>query len=174
MSIIANYLRLPAENLPKLSSDPDAFKSYVAVSSGTERHFDLDQFWDALAWLLSPSARERAVITYQWLLLAEGEIEDVPANASTISTDDMELAFKGGSDKLHPKIDFGYGPASIIDTSSLSRIADALASVSDEQLVNSLGYRRGLFQLTMHGTEKDRNPVITPCLDWVACIPPVD
>lgn len=137
MSIVANYIRVSDDHLAVISEDAEAFKQFVAETPGTDRHIDLDQFWDALAWILSPSSRQKAVINYQWLRLAEGELDEVPADASTIAADQMEIAFKGGSEKLHPKIDFGYGPVAIVQRESVKTINDSLTEVTDEQLVNA-------------------------------------
>ena len=137
MSIIANYLRVPSDQMPAIADDVDAFQRYIAASQGTSMHTDLDQFWDALAWLVSPSAREKAVLTYQWFLMAEGEFDGVPANPSDIPTDEMEAAFKGGDTKIHPKVDFGYGPAAVLGVDDVRRSSDALSSVTHQQLIDN-------------------------------------
>ena len=137
MSIIANYLRVPAEQLRAISTEADAFQQYVAASQGTSRHTDLDQFWDALAWLVSPSSREKAVLAHQWLLMAEGEFEGIPGTPSDIPADDLETAFKGGDAKLHPTLDFGYGPAALLDVDAVHRISEILSAITHQQLVDT-------------------------------------
>jgi hypothetical protein len=136
MSIIANYLRVPSDQMPALANDVDAFQRCIATSQGTPMHTDLDQLWDALAWLVSPSAREKAVLTYQWFLMAEGAFDGVPANPSDIPTDEMEAALKGGDAKMHPKLDFGYGPATVLGADDVRRVSDALSTVTHQQLVD--------------------------------------
>jgi hypothetical protein len=123
--------------MPAIADDVDAFRQHIAAALGTSMHTDLDQFWDALAWLVSPSARERAVLNYQWLLLAEGEFDGVPANPSDIPADEMEAAFKGGDTKMHLKVDFGYGPAAVLGVGDVHRIADVLSTVTHQQLVEN-------------------------------------
>lgn len=137
MSIIANYLRVPSDQMPSIANDVNAFQQYVAASQGTPLHTDLDQFWDALAWLISPSSREKAALQYQWFLMAEGEFDGVPANPSDIPADQMEAAFKGGGKKLHPKVNFGYGPAAVLSVDDVHQITGALATITHQNLIDN-------------------------------------
>lgn len=137
MSIIANYVRVADDQLRAIADDKNAFQRYLEASKGTAMHMDLDQYWDALAWLVSSSARQKAVVAAQWLLMAEGNFDGVPANPSEIPTDDMEAAFKGGDVKMHPNVNFGNGPAAVLGGDDVRRIFDALSAVNHQHLIDN-------------------------------------
>lgn len=135
MSMIANYVAVPADQMATLRQDETEFRNFITNAPEFDRHFDLDQIWDALAWLISESARQKAIIAHQWKRLAEGEMIDVPADPGSTAADDLEVVIKGSAEKWHPKVDFGYGPASIISPAVLARTLKSISNIDQARLV---------------------------------------
>ena len=134
MSIIANYVRLSTDDLERCRSDREFYRQVISREASTTEAIDLDQFWDAIAWLISDSSRRRAVATYQLFLAAEGEFEGEFTMPSDIPSDPMEVAIKGGEYPIHTEIDLGYGPASVLNADDVRDIHEKLQTISHDQL----------------------------------------
>lgn len=146
MSVIANYVRLPDKALADWCADPKLLgQLYCGVTPDVE-YIDLDKSWEAIAWLLSESKREekrRESDAFPntddldpdddaaW----DSAFDNAPsADFQGLTPDLLLIGVEGRTNMKEKRIDFGYGPASIIDNATVQQIDSALQNITLEYL----------------------------------------
>jgi hypothetical protein len=157
--IAAHYIRINAADLNRCRTEQSFFEQVVAGDYDDCEAFVDEDTWDALAWMLSDSSRERAVCVEQMYAAMRGEFSGQPKSPTSIPYDQMEQAFKGSRDKLHPHVHFGFGPATYVKPNKLKAIVEQLMTLRQRHL------REAFDPAAMNGVHPDGH--------WPQCGPEI-
>jgi len=124
MSVAANYVRLSPTTLARWREQPGLFDAICAQQLPDAEHLDLDRAWDGLSWLLSTAKRQQKAADLS-------EDDDTPAPGAP---DTIWNIIEGVKAPTEPLLDFGYGPARVLDTTAVAQGCKALDSVIQHDL----------------------------------------
>jgi len=146
MSVIANHVRLPDDTLEEWCADPNLLQQLHSGTRPGVEYIDLDKSWEAIAWLLSECKREekkRESDSFPdtddldpdddaaW----DAAFANAPvADYQGLTPDLLLVAVEGRGDKREDRLDYGYGPACILDKATVREINGALRNVTVDDL----------------------------------------
>jgi hypothetical protein len=124
MNVTANYVRLSTPTLARWRGEPGLFDAICAQQFPDAEHLDLDRAWDGLTWLLSPAKRKHKANA----LVEEATVqEEIPPDA-------MWTLIEGLACPHDPALDFGYGPARVLDPAAVALGSKRLDAVIQQDL----------------------------------------
>ncbi len=146
MSVIANHVRLSDDTLAQWCEDPNLLQQFRSGGIPDVEYIDLDKSWEAIAWLLSECKREEKKRESDAFPDTDNLDPDDDAawddafdNAAVADYADLKpdlllIAVEGRGNHKESRIDYGYGPACIIDNATVQQINSALQNITAEHL----------------------------------------
>jgi len=146
MSVIANHVRLPDDALAQWCADPNLLQQFHSGGTPNVEYIDLDKSWEAIAWLLSECKREEKKRESDAFpdtddldpnddVAWDAAFDNAPvADYEGLTPDLLLIAVEGRGDNKETRIDYGYGPACILDNATVEQINSALQNVNVDQL----------------------------------------
>jgi hypothetical protein len=148
MSVIANYVRVSADQLEAWQSNPNLLNAIAAGRVSNAEHCDIDTAYQAIAWLLSPVKREEqrrkaaawpdtsGIDPDDSAAWADAFVNAPAADYSGLEPDLLLTAIEGRApdERRDARIQYGLGDACVFTPAMVQEIDHALKAVTRQAL----------------------------------------